>query len=147
MQSKKGKEILLLIQYLYFAIRSKDNCATECALCCYGIVQNRHIPLLRDRDYSLAAQLKKMLYLNFIFILVPSLEMTSNLHMTVKFLVLWAKVREWLLNCDSFLSTAKLLLCSTHVCYSHHSSHWPIAWDSVTEKWNMTEYFIMFILQ
>lgn len=75
-------EILFLTQFLCFATRSKDKlCSTEWAFCCYGIIENLHIPFLRDKGYSLAAQVKRCFIIQIFYLFDPlTLEMAPNAH-------------------------------------------------------------------
>lgn len=48
-QTAKGKAILSFTQCLYFAVKARISVFCPECICCYGIVHNLHIPLLKGR--------------------------------------------------------------------------------------------------
>lgn len=69
--AKNGKEIVFLIQILYFVTGSKGNlCSSESVLLLWSYL-NLHIPFLKDEGYSLAAQVKRCFILQISISFIP----------------------------------------------------------------------------
>lgn len=66
---KKGYGNYFLLNSCILPQEKKDDLrSTEWVRCCYGIIENLHIPFPGDKGYSLAAQVKRC-FINQIFYL------------------------------------------------------------------------------